>query len=64
MPKMKTRKAVKKRFKVTGTGKLVRSKPGRRHNLGGKSSKHKRSLGKRVLVSDDQTKMYKLQIGA
>lgn len=62
--KMKTCKAMKKRFKVTGTGKLMRCKPGHRHNLGNKSSKRKRSLAKQVLVSQDQTKMYKMLIGA
>ena len=31
MPKMKTHKASKKRFRVTGTGKLKRSKAGKRH---------------------------------
>ena len=46
VPKMKTRKAVKARFRVTGTGKLKRTRPGRRHMLTKKSAKRKRSLGK------------------
>lgn len=58
MSKMKTRKAVKARFKVTGTGKLVRSKPGRRHILSKKSSKRKRHLKKQTVVDQGQTKMY------
>jgi large subunit ribosomal protein L35 len=49
--KAKTRKAVAKRFKVTGTGKILRRKQGKRHLLQGKSRKRKRSLGKAVLVS-------------
>ena len=44
MPKMKTNKAMKSRFKVTGTGKLMRHKQGRRHILTKKSSKKKREL--------------------
>lgn len=63
MPKMKTRKAVKARFKVTGTGKLVRTKPGRRHILSKKSSKRKRHLKKQVLVDKGQTKMYARLMG-
>lgn len=64
MPKMKTRKAMKARFKVTGRGKLKRTRPGRRHILTKKSSKRKRSLGKSRLVDDGQLKMYKMMIGA
>lgn len=64
MPKMKTRKAMKARFKVTGRGKLKRNRPGRRHMLTKKSSKRKRSLGKSRLVDDGQLKMYKMMIGA
>ena len=44
MPKMKTRSAAKKRFKVTGTGKIMRRPTMRSHNLGHKSSKKKREV--------------------
>lgn len=63
MPKMKTRKAVAKRFSVTGTGKLKRQRPGRRHILTKKSSNRKRKLRKAVVVDDGQTKMYKRLMG-
>ncbi len=63
MPKMKTRKAVASRFKVTATGKLLRRRPGKRHILTKKTSKRKRQLGKPALVSDGQLKMYKIQMG-
>ena len=43
--KAKTRKVVAKRFKVTGTGKIMRRKQGARHLLQGKNSKRKRRLG-------------------
>lgn len=55
---IKTKKSVAKRFKVTGTGKVLRSKAGRRHLLQAKSSKRRRSLGSRVLV--DKTDTYKI----
>ena len=42
----KTKKSAAKRFKVTGTGKLLRRKPGLRHLASSKSSKRKRRLGK------------------
>jgi len=63
MPKMKTRKAVKKRFKLTGTGKLLRGRPGRRHILTKKSSNRKRKLRKDALVDEGQVKMYKRLMG-
>jgi large subunit ribosomal protein L35 len=42
----KTKKSAAKRFKVTGTGKILRRKPGLRHLASSKSSKRKRNLGK------------------
>lgn len=63
MPKMKTRKAVSARFRVTGTGKLKRMRPGRRHMLTKKSAKRKRSLAKSRLVDSGQVKMYKNMMG-
>ena len=51
MPKLKTVKGVKERLKVTGTGKLLGFRPGRRHLLGGKRSKIKRQLRRPQTVS-------------
>ena len=42
--KNKTRKAVSKRFKVTGTGKVIRHRQGKRHLLSAKSPKRRRQL--------------------
>ncbi|MCS7090731.1 MAG: 50S ribosomal protein L35 [Verrucomicrobiota bacterium] len=49
---VKTRKAVAKRFKITATGKVLRSRAGRRHLLQGKSPKRRRSLRKQVPVPE------------
>lgn len=46
----KTKKAVAKRFKVTATGKVLRSRAGRRHLLASKNAKRKRQLAKTTLV--------------
>ena len=51
MPKIKTNRAAAKRFKRSGTGKLVRNQQGRRHILTSKSSKRKRHLRKIKLVA-------------
>ncbi|MBB5352317.1 large subunit ribosomal protein L35 [Haloferula luteola] len=57
--KAKTRKAVAKRFKVTGSGKVLRRKQGKRHLLQCKNRKRKRHLGKVTLVSDADIKNVK-----
>ena len=51
MPKLKTRKAVRKRFKLTKTGKIKRMKAGVSHILTKKSRNRKRKLRKATLVS-------------
>ncbi len=52
MPKMKSNSGAKKRFKLTGTGKIKRKKAFKRHILTKKSSKTKRKLGQTTLVSE------------
>lgn len=59
MPKMKTKKAVAARFKVTATGKLKHSHPGKRHLMTGKAPKRKRQLRRPATLSDSMTKTYK-----
>jgi large subunit ribosomal protein L35 len=44
MPKMKTHKASKKRFRVTASGKLKRRQAGKKHLLSHKTGKRKRQL--------------------
>ncbi|NUQ81156.1 MAG: 50S ribosomal protein L35 [Bacteroidetes bacterium] len=51
MPKIKTNKSAKKRFKLTGTGEVVRGKSFARHILTSKSRKRKRSLRKVVVMA-------------
>jgi large subunit ribosomal protein L35 len=59
-PSSKTKKAVAKRFTLTGKGKLKRSQAGRRHLAASKSRKRKRHLASRELVSDADTKRMKI----
>ncbi|MFH1228409.1 MAG: 50S ribosomal protein L35 [Planctomycetota bacterium] len=51
MPKMKTNKAVAKRIKVTGTGKLMRHRQGKSHLLSSKSAKRRRHLRQATLIT-------------
>ena len=57
--KMKTKRAAVKRFKVTGTGKLVRNKAYKSHILTKKTTKRKRNLRKSTLVDDTNVKTMK-----
>jgi large subunit ribosomal protein L35 len=52
MPKLKTHKGAAKRFKKTGTGKIVRGQSKMRHILTSKETKTKRKLAHSTLVSD------------
>jgi len=55
---IKTRKAVAKRFKVTATGKVLRSRAGKRHLLSSKNAKRRRNLGTAKTV--DKTDMRRI----
>ena len=52
MPKMKTNSSAKKRFRVTGTGKIKRKHAYKSHILTKKTTKAKRNLTHAALVSD------------
>ena len=54
MPKQKTQSGAKKKFKVTGTGKLLRRRANQSHNLEHKSPKQKRAFSKDVEVAPGQ----------
>ncbi len=51
MPKMKTHSGTKKRFRITGTGLVVRSRPGSSHLAPGKTQKRIRHLRKETMLS-------------
>ena len=59
MPKIKTCRAAAKRFKKTGTGKLVRSKAYKSHILTKKSQKRKRNLRKSTVTDSTNVKNMK-----
>jgi large subunit ribosomal protein L35 len=56
MPKLKTHKGAAKRFKKTGTGKIVRSKAYHSHLLSKKSRKRKRNLNKKEVIDKSERK--------
>lgn len=57
--KVKTSKSASKRFKKTGTGKLVRMKANKSHILNKKTTKRKRNLRKDVVVDKTNVKTMK-----
>jgi len=60
MPKMKTHKGAKKRFSITGSGKVRRNKAYKSHILTKKTSKRKRRLRQSDIVkTNGETKVLK-----
>ena len=55
---IKTKKAASKRFKITASGKVLRSRAGRRHLAQTKNAKRLRRLGKTAVVDD--TDVYRI----
>ncbi len=63
MPKQKTHSGAKKRFKITGSGKLMKQQAGLRHNFEGKPTKRTRRLGQDQVLSPADTKVAKKLLG-
>jgi large subunit ribosomal protein L35 len=59
MPKMKTHSGAKKRFKLTGSGKVVRRRANKNHLLEHKPTKRTRRLDGNAVVSAADTPMIK-----
>jgi len=63
MPKMKTHSGANKRFRLTGTGKVMRRRANRNHLFEHKPSTRTRRLAKEVLLSPADTKKMKRLLG-
>ena len=63
MPKMKTHSGTKKRFRVTGSGKVMREQANRRHMFEGKSSRRTRRLALDVSVSPADVRRVRRLLG-
>jgi large subunit ribosomal protein L35 len=63
MPKQKSHSGAKKRFRVTGSGKVVKQGAGMRHNLEKKSSRLTRRLNGDVVLAPQDAKVIKNLLG-
>jgi large subunit ribosomal protein L35 len=63
MPKQKTHSGAKKRFRLTGSGKVMREQANRRHLLEGKSSRRTRRLALDVEMAPADVKNIKKLLG-
>jgi large subunit ribosomal protein L35 len=63
MPKHKTNRSVRKRVKITKSGKVRRNKAFRRHLLAGRSRKRKRNLRRHGFVSPGERRSYLRLLG-
>ena len=59
MPKLKTKKAAAKRYRLTGTGKVKRNKSNTQHILGKKSTKRKRNLRQSTITDSTNVRNMK-----
>ena len=59
MPKMKTKSSVKKRFKVTGTGKVVVAQAGKQHGMIKRSNKFLRNARGTMVLQDCDARIVK-----
>ena len=62
MPKLKTRKAASKRYKVTGNNNFLRRHAFKGHLLRKKSNRQKRKLSQRLCVSSNDSKAISLML--
>ncbi|GAA0981110.1 50S ribosomal protein L35 [Acrocarpospora macrocephala] len=61
MPKMKTHSGAKKRFRITGSGKIIRRRANRKHLFEHKPSTRTRRLENDIVISEaDRKKIKKL----
>jgi large subunit ribosomal protein L35 len=63
MPKMKTHSGAKKRFKISGSGKVLREQANRRHLFEGKPTSRTRRLAADVVVAPTDVKNIKRLLG-
>ena len=63
MPKQKTNRAAKKRFKITGAGRLLRRHAMRSHNLEKKSAKRRRSFRRDEAVEGQDAREVRRLLG-
>lgn len=63
MPKMKTNKSLSKRVKITGTGKVMRRRPGKGHLKSRKSPARLRKLREEVQLPDAFARHAKMMLG-
>jgi len=62
MPKLKTRKAASKRYKVTGTGNFLRKHAFKGHLLMKKSNRQKRKLSQKICVNSNDIKPIRIML--
>ena len=62
MPKLKTRKAMKKRYRITKNGKVLANRTLRRHMLTDRSPKKKRQLRRKLMVQPMFVNAIKLRL--
>ena len=63
MPKMKTSRGAKKRFRLSGTGKVLRRHAMKSHNLEKKTAKRRRAFGRAFPVDESDVRDVRRLLG-
>jgi len=63
MPKQKTHKGLKKRVKITATGKVKYKRAGGGHLMSGKNAKRRRRVGSSSIITGAMAKNIKIELG-
>ena len=64
MPKQKTHKGLKKRVKVTSSGKIKRGRTGGGHLMSSKNAKRRRKISSPAILDDKSAKTMKIKLSA
>jgi large subunit ribosomal protein L35 len=62
MPKLKTKRAANKRYRITGKGKVKTGRKGKRHNFSNKTRKRKRQLRGTLILGPTNAPMAKAML--
>ena len=62
MPKMKNKSSVKKRFRVTGTGKIIGTQAGKRHGMIKRTNKQIRNQRGTMILAPGDERLVKIHM--
>jgi len=62
MPKMKSHKGLRKRIKITATGKVMAKRPGAGHLMSSKNAKRRRKIASPITITGKMARKFKIEL--